>query len=71
MPARVRILQRIVAGVAVPVQALRVARACPERSEGAGHDGVGLDEAGGGRVGVWVYRRAGFGRFEVGKVQGD
>jgi len=50
MPARVRIPHRIVSGVAVPVQALRVA--------GIGHDGVRLDEAGGcvwecGGVGVW------------------
>ena len=52
MPARVRIPHRIVSDVAVPVQALRVARVCPERSEGSRLDGVGLDEAGGGRVGV-------------------
>ncbi len=38
MPAWVNIPQRIIAGVTVPVQALRVAR--------VGHDGVGLDEAG-------------------------
>ena len=38
MPARVRIPHRIIRGVAVPVQALRVAR--------IGYDGVGLDEAG-------------------------
>ena len=38
MPARVHIPQRIIADIAVPVQALRVAR--------VGHDGVGLDEAG-------------------------
>ncbi len=37
MPARVRIPHRIVAHIAVPVQALRVAR--------IGHDGVRLDEA--------------------------
>ena len=42
MPARVGIPQRIVARVAVAVQALRVAR--------VGHDGVGLDEAGAARV---------------------
>jgi hypothetical protein len=38
MPARVGIPQRIVARVAVPIQALRVAR--------VGHDGVGLGKAG-------------------------
>jgi len=38
MPAGVRIPQRIVAHIAVPVQALRVA--------GRGDDGVGLGEAG-------------------------
>ena len=37
MPAGVHIPQQIIAGVAIPVQALRVAR--------VGHDGVGLDEA--------------------------
>ncbi len=37
MPARIRIPHRIVAHIAVPVQALGVAR--------VGHDGVGLDEA--------------------------
>ncbi len=37
MPAGVHIPQRIIAGVAVPVQTLRVAR--------VGDDGVGLDEA--------------------------
>ena len=52
MPARVRIPHRIVVGVAVPVQSLRGARACPERSEGSRHDGVRLDEAPGGHVGV-------------------
>ena len=57
MPAGVRIPQRIVADVAVAVQALRGARACPERSEGSRHDGVRLDEAPGGRVGVSAYGR--------------
>ena len=37
VPARVRVPQRIVRGIAVPVQGLRVAR--------VRHDGVGLDEA--------------------------
>ncbi len=37
MPARIRIPHRIIAHIAVPVQALRVAR--------VRHDGVGLDEA--------------------------
>ena len=37
MPARVHIPHRIIRGVAVPVQGLRVAR--------VGHDGVRLDEA--------------------------
>ena len=42
MPARVRVPHRVVVHVAVPVQALRVAR--------LRHDGVGLDEAGEGGV---------------------
>ncbi len=45
MPRRIYVFHRIIRGVAVPVQALRVARACPERSEGSRHDGVRLDEA--------------------------
>ena len=39
-------------GIEALVQALRVARACPERSEGSRHDGVRLDEVGAGRMGV-------------------
>ena len=42
MPAGVHISQRIIACIAVPVQALGVAR--------VGHDGVGLGEAGEGGV---------------------
>ena len=42
MPAWVNIPQRIIAGIAVPVQALGIAR--------VGDDGVGLDEAPDGGV---------------------
>ena len=44
MPARVRIPQRIVTHIGIPVQALRVAR--------IGHDGVGLGKAPEGEGGV-------------------
>jgi len=46
MSRGVGIPQRIVARVAIAVQALRVARACPERDEGSRHNRVGLDKAG-------------------------
>jgi len=49
--------------------ALRIARACPERSEGSRHDGVGLDEADAGRVGVSAYGRGGVGASGVLKLE--
>ena len=84
MPARVRVPHRIIAGVAVPVQALGVAR--------LRHDGVRLDEApergvvvachfageraeadgrgGEGTRGRSGLCRSGLWRSEIGKVRG-